>query len=328
MQKRKTTGLRQNGLIRKKIIEQYLQTVTATAVHNARHTTPLLDMMQKYMEHKRETGNSPAFALQIKKTMRHLRLFKGADITLAEVDVDYCLAFIDYLKKVNTQHGHPLSQMTRVAYFRCFNCSLNWAVKKEMMPLNPVTRIDTDMKLQTPESTTEYLTRDELAMLISSPCKVDSVKRAYLFACFCGLRFSDITALTWENVFTDGDRKRLRIVMLKTRKTLYLPLSRAALQWLPERGEADASSHVFVLPSRVYVNLVLKRWVKQNGIEKKITFHTSRHTFATMSLQANVDLYTVSKLLGHTQVKTTQIYAKVIDRKKDEAVDALSMMFE
>lgn len=286
-----------------------------------------LHLMHRYMEHKCKTGNSPAFAQQIEKTMRHLLRFRGDAVTVAQVDVDYCLAFIDYLKEATTPYGTPLSRQTQVVYFRCLNCTLNWALKRGIITFNPVSRIDADMKPHVPESTREYLTRDELTQLMAAPCKSDSVKRAYLFACFCGLRFSDVRDLTWGNIFVDGRRTRLRIVMRKTRKTLYLPLSRAACRWLPERAGADSTAKVFALPTLVYVNLVLKQWVKQNGIEKKITFHTSRHTFATMSLQADVDLYTVSKLLGHTQVKTTQIYARVIDRKKDEAVDALSDMF-
>ena len=77
------------------------------------------------------------------------------------------------------------------------------------------------------------------------------------------------------------------------------------------------------MPCDGYLNKLLKDWVKSSGIKKRITFHTSRHTNATLLLSLGVDLYTVSKLLGHTQIKTTQIYAKIVDKKKDDAVNMI-----
>lgn len=306
-------------------VTTYADTAVSSSVQLSSVT--LVDMMLAYKEHKRRAGNSPAFAEQITKTIRHLTLFKGEDVALQQVDTAFCLAFIDYLRAACTPWGTPLAQMTRVAYFRCFNCSLNWAARRGLISFNPVMHIESDMRLKEPETTREYLTKEELLRLMSASCPCPAVKSAYLFACFCGLRYSDVRALRWASVFTDGDRTRLRIVMVKTRKALSLPLSDAALRWLPKRGAALSTANVFTLPSLVYINHVLKLWARQNGIDRKITFHTARHTFATMCLQADVDLYTVSKLLGHAQVKTTQIYARVMDRKKDKAVDALSEMF-
>lgn len=285
-------------------------------------------IMRWYIDHKRHTGSSPAFAQQLEKAMRHLIIYSGDNIATSQVDVAYCAGFIDYLRSATTPTGTILSPMTQAAYFRCLNCTLNWAVKRGYIPLNPIMRMEADMKPRTPESTREFLTQGEIHRLMAAPCRSSHIKRAYLFACFCGLRYSDIKALTWDNVFMDGRRTRLRIIMRKTRKTLYLPLSGQALRWMPGRpSRVVPSAPVFHLPSIGYVNIVLKRWARDSGILKTITFHTSRHTFATLCLQADVNIYTVSKLLGHTQVKTTQIYAKVIDRQKDEAVDALGRMF-
>ena len=115
--------------------------------------------------------------------------------------------------------------------------------------------------------------------------------------------------------------------MKKTQKTLYLPLSNEALKWMPERGEAKDTDKVFHLPNQTYINMVLKVWAANSGIAKTVTFHTARHTFATMMLTLGADIYTTSKLLGHTQVKTTQIYAKIVDKKKDEAVNLTDGIF-
>ena len=282
----------------------------------------LIDWMRYYSDHKKKTGQSDAFSKQIDKAIRHLVLYKGDKVTMKDVDKAYCLGFIDYL------NGLQMANVTTAGYFRCLNCALNMAVKEEILPYNPITKISSDQRIKIPESTREYLTVDEVKTLIASDCINEATKRAYLFSCFCGLRYSDIKALTWGDVLLDGEQYRVKIVMVKTQKTLYLPLSKEALRWMPERGNAKDTDKVFALPSQCYLNVVLRTWAANSGLTKHVTFHTARHTFATLELTAGAELYTVSKLLGHTQVKTTQIYAKIIDKKKDEAVNQLSRLFE
>jgi len=82
------------------------------------------------------------------------------------------------------------------------------------------------------------------------------------------------------------------------------------------------------LPSTTHINILLKPWANAAGTDKKFSFHTARHTFATMMLTLGADLYTTSKLLGHTDVKMTQVYAKIINRKKDEAVNLVNGLFD
>lgn len=282
----------------------------------------LIDWMRYYSGQKLKNGQSDAFSKQIDKAIRHLILYKGDKVTMKDVDKAYCLGFIDYL------NGLQMANVTTAGYFRCLNCALNLAVKDEILPYNPITKISSDQRIKIPESTREYLTVDEVKTLIGTDCINEATKRAYLFSCFCGLRYSDIKALTWGDVLLDGEQYRVKIVMVKTQKTLYLPLSKEALRWMPKRGGAKDTDKVFTLPSQCYLNVVLRTWAANSGLTKHVTFHTARHTFATLELTAGAELYTVSKLLGHTQVKTTQIYAKIIDKKKDEAVNRLSSLFE
>lgn len=116
--------------------------------------------------------------------------------------------------------------------------------------------------------------------------------------------------------------------MQKTKEPIYLPLSPEALRWMPERGEKTSEDAVFDLSSTTHINILLKPWAKEAGIDKRFSFHTARHTFATMMLTLGADLYTTSKLLGHTDVKMTQVYAKIINRKKDEAVNLVNGLFD
>ena len=146
--------------------------------------------------------------------------------------------------------------------------------------------------------------------LIDTPCRREDVKGAFLFSCYCGLRISDVLALEWKNVDCVAEQWRINIIMQKTRQPLYLPLSMNARKWMPERNEAGDDDPVFpTLPCEDTCNVQLKPWVRAAGITKHVTYHCARHTFATMLLTLGADLYTVCKLLGHSDVKTTQIYA-------------------
>ena len=172
------------------------------------------------------------------------------------------------------------------------------------------------------------MTSEEVRALIATPMKNESVKGAYLFSCFCGLRISDIIKLQWKDVFVDRGQYRLSVSMQKTKEPIYLPLSPEALKWMPARGDKAPDDNVFDLPSPAMVNILIKPWAKAAGINKRFTFHTARHTFATMMLTLGADLYTTSKLLGHADVKMTQVYAKIINQKKDDAVNLVNGLFE
>ena len=124
----------------------------------------------------------------------------------------------------------------------------------------------------------------------------------------------------------------LSVTMNKSEKPVHIPLGVQARRWIPgceNGGKHDAGSLVFEhLPGDTRINDILKTWAADAGITKSVTYHTSRHTFATMLLTLGADLYTVSKLLGHSQIKNTQIYAEIINRRKDEAVNLIDKVFD
>ena len=169
-----------------------------------------------------------------------------------------------------------------------------------------------------------------MKLLIATECRNKTVKQAYLFSCYCGLRLSDMETLCWKDIICNDGRYMIATVQQKTSTPIYTPLSQNAVKWLPER-KPDNNDETLVfaeLPSRPTTNKILKQWVEKAGIGKKITYHTSRHTFGTMMMTVGADLYTTCKLMGHADVRTTQIYAKIVDSKKIEAVDMVDRMFE
>lgn len=165
--------------------------------------------------------------------------------------------------------------------------------------------------------------RKELKRLIGTECKYEIMKQAFLFSCLCGLRVSDIRKLKWNDLQKSGERIRIEIKMQKTKEPLYLPISDEALKWLPQQNEAKGDDLIFPLTHEGTINKILQKWAKDAGIIKHISFHVARHTHATMMLTLGADLYTVSKLLGHKNIATTQIYAKIVDKKKEEAISLI-----
>ena len=295
---------------------------------NSRSKMLLVDWLEYCCKQKQKTESSLAASRNIHSLIVHIvRYNAGKVVMMKDVDRDYCKGFIDYLKTARVKKDQQMAKSSAALYFRIFVSILNIAVKADVIDSNPTSKISKDEKIKTPDSTREYLSVDEVKRLMETPCIYESIKQSYLFCCFCGLRISDVRTLRWGDIDTEDGQARLKIVMHKTKNQLYLPLSEQALKWLPERGDAQDSDNIFSLPPKNTMMRNLRIWAQNAGITKNVTFHTSRHTFATMNITAGVDLYTTSKLLGHTNIAITQIYAKIIDKKKDEAVNLVSNLF-
>ena len=315
-----TTMAAANAIKSKRII----QLTNGEAGIETREKVFLLDWMETYKENQAKRGKKDGNQIQV--TIRILKDYAGERVTMDQIDKTFCQEYIDYLLTEYRPKGKQVSNFTLHTYYRILNGALNAAVRAEIIKVNPFTKINNSDKIRLPESKRSYMTIEEVRALIATPMKNEAVKQAYLFSCFCGLRISDIIGLKWKDVFVDRGQYRLAVSMQKTKEPIYLPLSPEALKWMPERGDKTADDHVFDLPSGI--NQLIKPWAKAAGISKRFTFHTARHTFATMMLTLGADLYTVSKLLGHTSVKMTQVYAKIVNKKKDDAVNLTNGLFD
>lgn len=284
----------------------------------------LLDWMKTYKEYQEKRDKKGIG--QIVAVTHILKDYAGERFTLDRIDLDFCQGYIDYMLTTYRPQGKPIAASTRNTYYQIFNGALNAAVRAKRLLRNPFNEMEKSEKPKMPESVRSYMTIEEVRSLIATPMDNERVKSAYLFSCFCGLRISDVKKLKWKDVFLDHGQYRLAVAMQKTKEPIYLPLSNEALKWMPERGDKSGDDSVFDLPSTV--NTLIKPWAKAAGISKQFTFHTARHTFATMMLTLGADLYTVSKLLGHTSVRMTQVYAKIVNKKKDDAVNLTNGLFD
>lgn len=265
----------------------------------------------------------------IRSVKRALHMFRP-DVRLSEIDKQFCLDLIDWLRNTykHRRTGKPVSARTGDTYCQTFRTALNEAVREGLICKNPWNLLETVEKIKKPESKREYLTIDEVKRMAETPCPNELVKKAYMFSCFTGLRISDVKGLEWKDVYIDNGQTYISVMMQKTNAPVYIPLSKQAMKWMPEKKDAATGGHVFnTLVNFGNVNENLKKWAKAAGVNKHVSYHTSRHTFATMMLTLGADIYTVSKLLGHRSVKHTQIYAKIIDKKKDEAVSLADTVF-
>ncbi|MCZ4245838.1 site-specific integrase [Pedobacter punctiformis] len=269
---------------------------------------------QKVKKRNSSKGNSDNWL----GSFKYLKLFTGGRCTFGEVDERFCEGFKEFLKNVKSLKSDTvgLAQNSQYSYFNKFRACVKEAFEERLFSINPILRVK---GIPQGESEREYLTIEELKALFDTDCEPNILKRASIFCALTGLRWSDMIKLTWREVqHSEQDGYFIRFTQQKTSSNETLPIADQAYDQLGERGNLE--DRVFKgLKYSAYTNVQLARWVMSAGITKKITFHCFRHTYATLQLTMGTDIYTVSKLLGHRHLKTTEVYAKVIDKKKVDA---------
>ena len=214
---------------------------------------------------------------------------------------------------------HKVSLNSAAGYYSTFRGLLKIAYRDKLLRENINDFLD---KIECQDVKKEYLTLDEVKQLAATPCDIPVLKAASLFSCLTGLRISDIMNLQWSDFGIAPDHGYcIRIRTQKTKTEATLPISHEAFELCGEVG----TGKVFKGLSRSMINYPLKNWLKQAKINKHITFHCFRHSFATIQIAAGTDIYTVSKMLTHRNVSTTQIYAELVSEKKRESANKISL---
>lgn len=240
----------------------------------------------------------------------YLAQYCRAKLTFNDVTTEWVRGFRDFLTSTT------LAPNTRAEYFNKLRACINKAMTDHLLTSNPLVGVE---GIRGEEKERVYLTLDEVKAMAMTPCRRPKLKRAFLFSCLTGLRKSDIEKMRWMEVRQEGEFTRIVFRQKKTGGQEYLDISPEAVPYLGERARDDD----FVFNGFHYTSYMVKalrEWAQRAGVNKPLTFHSARHTFAVMMLELGADIYTVQKLLGHRLITTTQIYAHIRDKKKQEAV--------
>ncbi len=254
------------------------------------------------------------------------------NIRLLKVDKQFVLGYIHYLREeyiceAPCSKGEHLSPSTQHMLQTAFNTFLRVMLRKGAISSNPMDRLDSRERIAKPIVMRDALTAQELQALSEVYTGSPTTKQAFMFCCFTGLRYSDVSTLTWKDIRKTENGLSIFMLQQKTKKYTVIPLGEQAMKWLPERGARLDEDHVFPISTLGACDRALGHMAKRAGITKQLSFHTARHTFATLAFEAGGELLTVSKLLGHTNVKTTERYAEVKMDSKVNAVNLVSGVF-
>ena len=233
-----------------------------------------------------------------------LKKFRGS-LTFRDITVSFLSAYEGYMRNKLKNNQNTIHKSLK--FIRTF---VNRAIKQGLMKDYPFK----NYQLKTANTKREFLTFEELKELdlyLEQP--IPSYHRKYLkifiFCCHTGLRYQDICTLKYGHIESGS----LRIIMHKTKDIVSVPLTQRAIELI---GHGGKDEFIFKVPTNQVLNKHLKQVFLNFGIEKNLSFHSSRHTFATVGITLGLPIEVISNLLGHKGIKTTQIYAKVVDQVK------------
>jgi site-specific recombinase XerD len=251
---------------------------------------------------------------------RHLKDFPGgSQIKLSEITKAWVKKFKDYL--VNETQ---LSPNTARNYLKEIKHALNRAVAEDILPRNPANGVE---NVNTVEPDRVFLNQDEVELFAKVKTETDteaSIKSAFVFSCLTGIRLSDIKTLKWENIDHSSKRTLLVKRQAKTKTKIYNDILDDAWKIIDDQTQHAPSSPVFPYMSRIAGSsaAILARLGQRAGITKHISWHVARRSFALWMLENGVDIFTVSKLLGHKKLETTTKYLKMTSKLSKTAISS------
>ncbi|GAB6393737.1 MAG: site-specific integrase [Bacteroidales bacterium] len=318
-----------NEIKSQRVIDMQRQMHNLAPLQSKKHVR-LIDYIRYVASNKRALATQTGY-----KTLAiYLSKFRS-DVSLEQIDKQFIVEFFEFLKRMRCVHTHKneagthnaLSENSRVHCCRLLKAVLKTAMQEELIVRNPFDSLSRDLLPRLQQIEIPFLSVEEVNRIKDVHTKFSDVKAAYLFSCYTGLRFSDIQALAWGNVRETDSQTMLIYVQKKTKKQHYLPLPRPALEILEDKERSSDDAKVFTLPSAAYINVALRSIAAAAGVGgKKVTFHTARHTCATLLLSKGVSIEVISKILAHSNISTTQIYAKVLSKEVEEGMHQLDTL--
>ena len=254
--------------------------------------------------------------------LKHLETFGGSNIPLKKVDVETIKQFIDYLRSAHDLHKNmktpkKLSDSTIHLKVNILKSVLREAVRQGLLDQNPFDQLPHSYRVKAQYRERAALTQEELIKLSETPCNTPELKEAFLLSCITGLRKSDILSLSIHDIEKCDDTYYIYKKMKKTQRWLRLPLPEEAHHILSKLHDKNSDTpYFFAHLSPHHLGEHLEVWLEDSCIpDKHITFHSGRHTCATLLLTQGTDLYTIMRYLGHQNINTTQRYAHITDQQ-------------
>lgn len=271
---------------------------------------------------KRQKKSSRSVTINWTRVCKLFKTFAKSDtFAFSQINMKLIEDFKNFLLEAPRDGNKKgdITQNTASNYFSTFKTVLKQAFVDGYLTIDLSAKTKRIRKLDTRRET---LTLEEINLLVNTECDKPIIKQGALFSLLTGLRHCDVKKLKWGELQKIGDKYRLNFTQQKTKGVEYMPISEQAYKLCGEPKQPEQL--VFAdLPDITKISPSLKKWIKAAGIHRNITFHCFRHTFATLQLTNGTDIYTVSKMLGHTDIKTTQIYAHIVDQKKEAAANAI-----
>ena len=274
----------------------------------------------KALAEKKKNSNRNSW----KSAINYFESFTNGRLKFTDLNESLINDFKEHLQSVTSNRSDKttLSDNSAASYFNKLKAALNQAFKDNLLQSDLNSKIEPITEI---EVRREFLTMEELNRLVKTPCNDKILKRASLFAALTGLRYSDIEKTIWSELeFIEGEGYRLNFTQRKTKKVEYHMISDQAVELMGDPGEPNDRVFEGLIYS-AYSNKHFAQWIGAAGITKKITFHCLRHTYSVNQLLNGTDIFTLSKMLGHTSVKTTQIYAKIVDQTKRKAANSIKL---
>ena len=304
--------------------------------------TTWLEWCDEYIRYSACCGNGSSAMQQknnvCKRINEYLDSIDRKDILLKDVTTEIISGLYDYMRNDYRNPGQIKVREGRMAdsslrhFGETINAIFNKALREGRIGFNPLRGLNKLERFHVPDKHREYLTPDELMRFLAVETATETehqVQTAFGFSCMTGLRLGDIQRLRWGDIKPMGKGWAVSIVQHKTGSPVTVPLNELALSLLPLRPENE-DENVFHLPKRScrvtkYVHSIRD---KAGIFGKELTYHCSRHTAATLAISAGAELYSVSKILGHRNLVSTQVYAKVDLEKKMEAANLTKGVFD
>ena len=347
------TGL--NAIITRKkadlIKETYLLTLADDSVSiatiknkiNDRTSFDLFEYSDKYIERLYKEGRHSTYK-KCKSVIKKLRDYTGKEtLPIKSISLDFIKRYEDYLMNNLGNNRNTITVNLKTLAKLVGDIYRNHDMDETGNPFRK-------MKFKREQTERVYLEIDEIRKIQNLKFKLQSplydARELFLFECFSGIRISDLLTLKWKNI-TD---KEISIRVRKTKKNLTVPLHNQVKAILEKRkriienngGEIHPEKYVFnvlkvdvenvtapdasnaISSGTAIINKRLKRIADKADVKKNLSTHVARHSFGTMLVTAGVSLAVIKELLGHSDVRVTQIYAQAIPRKKEEAIDVLN----